>query len=244
MTLLEGLLSMLSQYYLVTLIAPPPSPLQSSHADSTSSTSGSGGGVESVAALSHSLSHIDDFDSRRVLEYSKEEGRLALARALACDAHCETMIEVLKSTEGGEDNDDEGNDGDLTPRATSPAPMSSKQRRAEDDKVALLEKYHADMAQIRKSSSLLIFLILPVTSSSALPRLGIDDGKESPPLTISQVDVETVIQPFLLPGQQELSSRVPGVKVVDERRRSTQAGIKEAWTQAAKRVGLMSKGWQ
>lgn len=199
--------------------------------------------MHSVAGLSHTLSHIEGFDSRRVLEYSKEEGRLALARALACDAHCETMLENIKCRA---EEEVDSLDGDLTPRATSPAPLSSKQRRAEEDKVALLERYHADMAQIRKSSSLLIFLVLPIPSPSLTLLSNREDPGDAPPLTISHIDVETVIQPFLLPGQQELSSRVPGVKVVDERRRagSAGAGIEEAWKQAAKRVGLLSKGWQ
>jgi hypothetical protein len=241
---------MLSQYYIVTLIAPPPIPVTQSHettAIPVVASGDGGGGVESVAALSHSLSHITGFDSRRVLEYSKEEGRLALARALACDAHCETMVEAIKdpasssSSRGSRFNDGDGSDGESTPRATSPAPLSAKQRQALDEKVEVLEKYHADMAQIRKSSSLLIFLLLPIAATS-LPN--IEKETEPPKLTIPHVDVETVIQPFLLPGQQELSSRVPGVKVVDERRRSTEAGITEAWTQAAKRVGLLSKGWQ
>lgn len=245
MALLESLVSTLSQYYLVTLIAPihPPSDSTTlkNSASIPSSSASAGGGIESVAALSHSLSHITNFDSRRVLEYSKEEGRLALARALACDAHCEIMVEATRWREADRDrgNRDEGEDGETTPRADSTAShfISSSAARSmeEDKKVTVLEHYHADMARIRKSSSLLIFLLLPVTS--IVKQVGSS-------LTASELDVETVIQPFLLPGQQELSSRVPGVKVVDERSRAETAGIDQAWSQAAKRVGALSKGWQ
>lgn len=242
MALLESLLSTLSQYYLITLIAPtPPQPSELVSGLAANPSNGyASGGVDSVAALSHSLSHIANFDSRRVLEYSKEEGRLALARALACDAHCEIMVEATRRKGEYQNNgsQDEEEDGETTPRATSPAPtlLSSSARSVEDKKIVLLEQYHADMARIRKSSSLLIFLILPVLSIST------QDGSSS--LTISELDVETVIQPFLLPGQQELSSRVPGVKVVDERRGAATASISQAWSQAANRVASLSKGWQ
>jgi hypothetical protein len=204
-----------------------------------------------VAELGHSLSNIASFDSRRVLEYSKEEGRLALARALACDAHCEVMVEAIDSTSSEEigtstrrqngsafsvrRGDDDDHDGDLTPRASSPLPLHQNDQNAYEERISLLETYHADMARIRKSSSVLIFLLLPVRyPQSQLPTTSY--------MTVSELDLETVIQPFLLPGQTELSSRVPGVKIVDERRAETD--IRKAWSQAGKRVGSLSKGWQ
>ncbi|UZJ57291.1 hypothetical protein CBS101457_006611 [Exobasidium rhododendri] len=253
MELLEGLLSTLSQYYTVTLIAPPPpvdeaSPLAASV----------GSRVETVAMLGQNLTSVPNFDSRRVLEYSKEEGRLALARALACDAHCEVMLEVVGGAEeeandtssvhdcrngiNGYSTDDQDGDGDRTPRANSPVFFEKNNQQqhdllqqAEEKKVSLLETYHADMARIRKSSSVLIFLLLPV----AFPQ---SRSPTTSHLTISELDVETVIRPFLLPGQSELSSRVPGVKIVDERRGEKDTGT--AWSQAGKRVGLLSRGWQ
>lgn len=264
MILLEDLLSILSQHYLVTLIAPPPphhsatsphtSPSPGDHQPSSASSSSpsAGTGIESVASLSHSLSSITNFDSRRVLEYSKEEGKLALARALACDAHCEVMIEAKRSSKEDYNNSNENEsdslfaddeqDGELTPRATSPSPSPNdnhnhklKDINSQEYKISLLEKYHADMARIRKSSGLLIFLLLPVNlAQSHLPTTS--------QMTVSELDLETVIQPFLLPGQKELSSRVPGVKIVDER--TAEKDIAKAWSQAGRRVGSLSKGWQ
>lgn len=187
-----------------------------------------------MAELSHSLAHIAQFDSRRVLEYSKEEGKQSLARALGCDAHCEVMIEHREPAREQMNGTDEHLDGDQTPRAASP----HLGRPSEEDKIAVLEHYHADMARIRKSSSLLIFLLLPLTSATGQDR---DATRRSPSSVVSELSIETVIQPFLLPGQEEFSSRVPGVKIVDGRSRAMTK--EQAWSQAAQRVGALSTGW-
>lgn len=248
MTLLKELLSVICENYTVTLIAPPP--LNSSE-DSIDIPKGAsdhpaidpaGSGVETVAALSQSLSDIQSFDARRVLEYSKEEGRLALARALSCDAHCEVLLETLKDGQSPHKRRAgqrlEEADGDITPRAHSPHRPNGQSTVDINEEVSLLEQYHADMARIRKSSSLLVFLVLPLKTTPQEEEQRISTSKTS----ISDIEVETVIQPFLLPGQEELSSRVPGVKIVDAR--AAEPDIRKAWIKAAHRITALSKGWQ
>ncbi|SNX85327.1 uncharacterized protein MEPE_04036 [Melanopsichium pennsylvanicum] len=46
----------------------------------------------SIQSLNHALGAIDEFDPRRVLEYTQTEGRFALSRALACDCHTEISM--------------------------------------------------------------------------------------------------------------------------------------------------------
>lgn len=277
--LLEGLLTTLSQHYVVTLIVPPPSSV-----GSASTSQAIDHGIESVAELSDALRHVAGFDERRVLEYSKEEGRLALARALACDAHCEVMLQPYADGAddglffGDEDEEDaQTEDGDKTPRATSPHPgtgsittgKSPDQKQQSEEAITALERYHAEVSRIRKSSALLIFLILPVSRRSlshAHQRntngTQVAKGSQS---DVWSLDVESVLKPFLMPGQRDLSARVPGVKIVDARLPvavnsiqaspqqqpkpvqrndgSSTTSTAQAWTEAAHRLGHFADGW-
>lgn len=192
-------------------------------------------GIESVTELSQALEGVDGFDARRILEYSKEEGRLALARALACDAHCELMLQAYGARKAtadslfdNDDDDDSTEDGDVTPRAVSPArgdlpslPASRRQvsRGTEEEQrqATLLEKYHAEVARIRKSSSLVVFLLLPVGEGPHLQTLLGPNGATASTnsASVSGLDLDMVLKPFCMPGQRDLSSRVPGVKIID-----------------------------
>lgn len=79
---LRQLLSSISPLFVVHLILP------STELDLASS----------ISALTSQLGEIQDFDPRRVLEYSQSAGRFALSRALACDCHVELS---LPPAEGG-----------------------------------------------------------------------------------------------------------------------------------------------
>lgn len=276
----------LSQDFLVTLIAPP-----NAHEPEAE-------GFESIEELAHALEGIQDFDTRRVLEYGTEDGRLALARELGCNAHCEVMLEPMGRLPNGHTaakmqsliNNEEASandteDGDVTPRATSPArpkpmhPPPLRRHHSRDDvegerKAAMLEKYHAEMARIRKSSSLLVFLLLPVAHSqtesldiltSSPSKQHQSPGKRASNASTADLDTETILRPFLLPGQRDLSSRVPGVKVIDCRILSQMQATKrdssvspmstspsqdgtnlrmwQAWREGASRLCRFSVGW-
>jgi hypothetical protein len=263
---LQQLVSLVSQHYTVTLIAPSSSVRYSGVEEEQR--------LAAVDYLAMCLAEIATFDQRRILEYEKEEGRFSLARALASDAHCEVMVEHTAQVEADEEgadslfgNDDDfyngpaADDGDKTPRAASPVARQvngvtpGRLVRSDSQNHALntaLENYHAEMARIRKSSGLLIFLLLP------LPAVKMD-GRRNKTNTSNMwtVDIESVLRPFLMPGQRDLSARVPGVKVIDERlpiavsaaneppspsiaERST---LDRAWLEAANRIGQLGQGW-
>lgn len=264
--LLAQLLRDLSQDFTVTLIAPPPAHVRKLHDGHSVTTSPDREdyGVHSVALLADQLQGIDGFDPRRTLEYSKEDGRQSLARALACDAHCEVMFQSIDVASDALFEDERGDeDGDLTPRASSPvsqqhlknhthlfmngfsAPPSHNAER----QATLLEKYHADVARIRKSSNLVIFLILPVSQkgpslTASSPSVDVEDNSDQS--TIWTLDIESILKPFLLPGQKDLSSRVPGIKIIDSRIQGTQptaSNLSVAWTEGAKRLCHFASSW-
>ncbi|PWN33767.1 uncharacterized protein FA14DRAFT_65170 [Meira miltonrushii] len=266
--LLESLLTTLSANYVITLILPPVG---------TSNTSDFN--HDSLDRISDLFGHIEGFDARRVLEYGKEEGRLSLARALACDAHCEVMFETFETNDTNadlalfDDEMDEDNDtvdGDKTPRASSPVPhlrssingntLTASAQSIQDDQhlSSALEKYHAEVARIRKSSGLLIFLVLPIAkikSRSHTNGNAHSNGMAPVDTGIWSLKAESILKPFLMAGQSDLSARVPGVKIIDGRiaeqkpqkkqsnKPQQNASIPKAWTDAAQRLAHLSSGW-
>lgn len=267
--LLESLLTTLSENYVITLILPP---VGLTHDSSSKSEFNH----ESLDRISELFGHIQGFDARRVLEYGKEEGRLSLARALACDAHCEVMFEPFESKDSSadvalfDDEMDEDNDtvdGDKTPRASSPVPhlrtsvngntLTASAQSIQDDQnlSSALERYHAEVARIRKSSGLLIFLVLPITRSKSHSYTNGNahpNGASSVDSGIWSLKAESVLKPFLMAGQRDLSARVPGVKIIDgriaEQKKQTMkpqqiASISRAWSDAAQRLAHLSGGW-
>lgn len=262
--LLESLLANLSANYVITLILPP---------IETSRTH------DSLDRISDLFGHIEGFDARRVLEYGKEDGRLSLARALACDAHCEVMLETFETNDIDadsalfDDEMDEDNDtvdGDKTPRASSPVPhirsninnntltASVQSIQGDQNLSSALERYHAEVARIRKSSGLLIFLVLPIAKNKSCSHTnGNADPNGIPAVDtgIWSLKAESVLKPFLMAGQSDLSARVPGVKIIDGRiaeqkpqkkqtnKTKQNTSIPRAWSDAAQRLAHLSSGW-
>lgn len=74
---LHGLLERLSPLFVVHLIVPGNAEVELS---------------QSIASLAATLDDVDDFDTRRILEYTQLSGRFALSRALACDCHVEVSL--------------------------------------------------------------------------------------------------------------------------------------------------------
>lgn len=270
--LLESILRTLSIHYVITLILPP---LYQSH-DTRSKDDLN---QHNLHRISDQFGHIEGFDTRRVLEYGKEEGRLSLARALACDAHCEVMFEVFETdglnSDGGlfdneMDEDNDTVDGDKTPRASSPIPhlrstineksLSASAQSIQDDQSisSALERYHAELARIRKSSGLLIFLVLPLEKNQSKFHVnGNANSNHSSSIDtgIWSLSPERVLKPFLMAGQRDLSARVPNVKIIDgriaeQKAQKKQISIKQkvqsvssAWSDAAQRLAHLSSGW-
>ena len=111
LSLLADLLEELSEHYLIHLIVPSlPSSSQGPPDMQANRPPGYDEDQErditldpSAASLARAFAHVRHFDKRRILEYSKPEGRQAVARALACDAH----VQVLLSGPGNEAGDAE-----------------------------------------------------------------------------------------------------------------------------------------
>lgn len=110
LSLLADLLQELSEHYLIHLIVPT---LQSPQGPPDMQLNRPPGFDEdqetditldpSAASLARALAHVPHFDKRRILEYSKPEGRQAVARALACDAHVQMLLSGPAA--GGDDTD-------------------------------------------------------------------------------------------------------------------------------------------
>ena len=198
---------------------------------------------------------------------------------MACDAHCEVMFEMIETNESNgsmalfEDEMDEDNetiDGDKTPRASSPVPhlrtsihgntLTASAQSIQDDQSLsnALEKYHAEVARIRKSSGLLIFLVLPIAKSKSRFHTNGNNhtnGISSLDIGIWSLKPESVLKPFLMAGQRDLSARVPGVKIIDGRiadqkpqkkqitKVQQNTSIPKAWSDAAQRLAHFSNGW-
>lgn len=272
MASLRSLLATLSTFYVVTLIAPPPQPHSDDAVPAEGPTSNgtalfdneededdmreaskmadsqSGGGVASVAALAESLKDIDGFNEHRVLEYERPEGRMALGRALACDAHVEVLISQSDLNERKETNDelDTGDDGESTPRAGTPvlgnrsAPLSRKQGAQSQKDEDSLEKYHTGLEQLRKSTGVLVMLALPPlrgfepssrakqhAASTLLNGTGRSGVNESSPATIL-----------------ERFHSTSGVKIIDCRGDNHFDSAASSWKDAAEKLVELRNGWK
>lgn len=207
--LLRQLIETLSPAFLIHLITPPP-PEDASQGDS----GGDEYGVQSVAELAAALQDIALFDSRRVLEYSRSEGRQALARALACDAHLEVFL------------------GSLPDDAEGPGMSAVQQEGEESEKPDKNEyegpaaQYRGDIERLRRACGLVILLALPpLPGASAL---------RSTAERAAQAQVNEVLSHY--------RANPPGVRLVDSR--AQHSDVRAAWTDAAAQVREFRQGWR
>ena len=128
-------LEALAPAFQVHLLAPPP-PARADGAPSPDA------GVESVARLAEELAGVSGYDTRRTLEYGTHEGRMALVRAIACDAHVELFVCA---------------DDDAAPSAASSSAALAT------------DTYVADLERLRKSSARIVLLLLPPLASLRAP---------------------------------------------------------------------------
>ena len=129
-------LEALAPAFQVHLLAPPP-PARADGAPSPDA------GVESVARLAEELAGVSGYDTRRTLEYGTHEGRMALVRAIACDAHVELFVCA---------------DDDAAPSAASSSAALAT------------DTYVADLERLRKSSARIVLLLLPPLASLCAPK--------------------------------------------------------------------------
>lgn len=90
---LRALLEIISPVFLVHLICPAPGIDLDDEADSDGQDQDDQDLDQSISMLTRALGDVADFDTRRILEYSKTSGRWAISRALACDCHVEVVLE-------------------------------------------------------------------------------------------------------------------------------------------------------
>lgn len=202
--------------------------------------------LESIDNLAFELSRIDHFDTRRILEYSSDEGRAALSRSLKSDAHVEVLLSP--STEHSQ--------------TSNHSEVSSKDKKRSENKETRLKEYKPLLELLRKSSGLIVFLVLPSPPSTST---GTSSDR-------SELDLSTeaVLGPF---GS---GVHIPGIRVFDLRERSVpgrrssrsscgkpslkdegderedQAVVgeeeeseeTEAWREGAERIKALRKGWR
>lgn len=207
--------------------------------------------LESIDNLAFELSRIDHFDTRRIIEYSSDKGRAALSRSLKSDAHVEVLLSP--STEHSQ--------------TSNHSEVSSKDKKRSENKETRLKEYKPLLELLRKSSGLIVFLVLPSPPSTST---GTSSDR-------SELDLSTeaVLGPF---GS---GVHIPGIRVFDLRERSVpgrrssrsscgkpslkdegdegldgeredQAVVgeeeeseeTEAWREGAERIKALRKGWR
>lgn len=152
-------------------------------------------GLESIDELAYELSSINLFDTRRILEYSSDKGRAALARSLKSGAH----VEVLLSGSG-------------SGPSTLNSNLSSQHQAFLDpkEKEERLKEYKPTLDLLRKSCGLIVFLVLPSPITSTTSSKNASNSDDTPDLSI-----EGILGPF---GS---GVHVPGIRVFDLRERAT-----------------------
>ncbi|KDN51331.1 hypothetical protein K437DRAFT_254919 [Tilletiaria anomala UBC 951] len=233
--LLSDMLSDLAPHYLIHLIIPaaPSSSAPSSRSppalDEVHTLSEEVDVAFDLTAgnLSRTFSHIQSFDARRILEYSKPEGRHALARALACDAHLHVLlappsahsaIAASASTAAGEV------DGYVKHEEGIDEPASPSEILILDDETEgeALRQEILRLEQLQKSCGLVIILSLTLHTAKA-------SGKK---VRWLRKDNEEVSRTF--EGR-------PGFRVSDL---ASRADVEGAWMEGTARLIELRSGWR